>query len=176
MRVLFGLAQLPRTLAVDDPRLPGVELGDAMLRLNAHSLPVAEWGADVATHAGRRAAMLAWLQGQAGDYNNARRRQIAAYFDAVDAELAAHEAEIAASLARFEGLYAVQDRFWSAPRPLVRTWWQDEAAAWQFAELAFWDGMSLTPEAPLASGFWREPALPSSPFRHAFPKIPPDAA
>jgi len=176
MRVLFGLAQIPRSLALDDPRLPALDLGPEMLRLNTQALPVSEWGADVASHAGRRAAVLAWLQAQAGDYNNVLRRRVAAYFDAVDAEIAAHEAEISATLARFDGLYAVQDRFWSAPRPLVRAWWQEEGAgAWQRAELVFWDGVLLTPEAPLASGFWREAELPRSPFRHAFPHIPSDA-
>ena len=175
MRVLFGLAQIPRSLAADDPRLPALDLGPEMLRLNTQAVPVSDWGADVASHAGRRAAMLAWLQAQAGDYNNALRRRIAAYFDAVDADIAAHAAEISAALARFDGLYAVQDRFWSAPRPLIRAWWQEGAGAWQRAELAFWDGARLTADAPPSCGFWREPELPCSPFRHPFPPTPPEA-
>ena len=179
MRVLFGLERVPRTLAADDPRLPAVELGPEMMRMSTIPLPVEAWGGDVGSHSGRRAAYTAWLVAQAGDYSAALRRALLRYLDAIDAALLAAEAEIAAGLARFDGLYQPQDRFWSAPRPLVRAWWQ-QGAGWQRADLAVWDGQTLSAlsatqinaaEHPLSllptrcAAFWREPGLPVSPFR-----------
>ncbi len=179
MRALFGLERVPRSLAADDPRLPAVELGPEMLRMNAIPLPVEAWGGDVGSHAGRRAAYTAWLVAQAGDYNAALRRALLRYLDAIDEALLAAEAELAMDLARFDGLFQRQDRFWSAPRPLVRAWWR-EGDAWLGADVAVWDGVAITalsaaqinaaedvlgllPER--CAGFWREVGLPVSPFR-----------
>jgi hypothetical protein len=170
MRVLYGIERVPRTLAPDDPRLPAVELGPVPLRLNSVPLPAVAWGADPGSHAGRRAALEAWLLAQCGDYNATLRRAVLCLLDAMEDGM--DEAAIAADLARFDGLYLPEDRFWSAPRPLPRAWWQ-QGGEWRHAELAIWDGavlhaLDIRREAALPAicrEFWRETSLPMSPFR-----------
>ncbi len=169
MRLLYGMASVPRSLAPDDPRLPSVQLGPEPLRLNTHPLPPEAWGRDPGSHAGRVAAIEAWLLAQCGDYNANLRRAVQALLRAMaDAmDLAA----IGQELARFDGLYQPQDRFWSAPRPLPRVWWMQDGA-WQRADLAVWDGAALHridintgTLPPICCAFWRQNALPMSPFR-----------
>ncbi|MGH7040796.1 MAG: hypothetical protein ACREFY_01530 [Acetobacteraceae bacterium] len=124
-RILFGLDRLPRTMEPDDPRLPGVPATGGVLRLNTEPLPAGAMVGTMATaadHAARLAAMRRWLEGLCGDYAPARRRFVAVYCDLLAAAIAAHRAELAAGLARFDGLYAPEDWLWSAPRPLPRAW------------------------------------------------------
>ncbi len=159
MRVLYGLDRLPRSVPPDDPRLPGIDLGPAPLRLN--SLPIAPAILAEAgdTHAGRLAAMEGWLLAQCGDYAVGRRRFVRDYLAAITAEMARHHDTLAAWLAAYDGLYAVEDWTWSALRPLPRAW--TEAG---MMEVAFWDGVALQPDGALAA-FWEGEALPKSPFR-----------
>ncbi len=177
MRLLFGLERVPASMAEDDPRLPSVELAQTPLRLNSLPLPQAAWGADVASHQGKVAATTAWLQAQCGDYNAGLRRAVARVLDAYAAQIDLHRAEIAADLARFDGLYRPEDLLWSALRPLPRAWWR-QGGQWQRADLAFWDGRhmhAVLPRAvdgdawgvvaPFAGRFWQANGLPMSPFR-----------
>jgi hypothetical protein len=182
-RILYGLDRLPATLGADDPRLPAVDLGAYPLRLNSVPLPVAAWdvaqgnGAD-GDHAARMATVRAWLLGSCGDYNEALRRGVTQYLDAVTAHVAHHRDALAAALARFHGLYRVEDWCWSAPRPLPRAWWHQDGA-WHRAELAFWNGTTVIAmrsrdfeagELPLIfQQFWNGETLPVSPFRRSFP-------
>jgi hypothetical protein len=183
-RILYGLDRLPSTLAADDPRLPAVDLGAAPLRLNSLPLPPDAWGAGEADHAARMAAMRSWLLSACGDYNEALRRGVVRYLDAVAAHVARNRDTLAAGLARFQGLYRVEDWCWSALRPLPRAWWQQDGA-WVRADLAFWNGNEV-----IAMGardfeagalpvpfqhFWNGETLPVSPFRRAFPTWPGDA-
>jgi hypothetical protein len=138
-RIPFGLDRLPRTLRPDDPRLPGVAVGAAPLRLNSEALPVeivAEAGPD---HAGRVAAMRVYLRGLCGDYASRRVRFIDRYLDCMIAHLNAHRAEIAHDLMQFAGLYAPDDLLWSALRPLPRAWLPNGAGMTP-VDIAFWDG------------------------------------
>jgi hypothetical protein len=172
MRVLYGLARVPATMPVDDPRLPSVLIGATPLRLNTIPLPPAAWGTGT-DHSARVTALQAWLHGQCGDYDIASRRFITRYLEAITAHIAAHRQDLAQKLAPFEGLYHVRDWFWSALRPLPRAWWQ-EGGAWKRADFAFWDGMALiavrADDAPPAFGlFWEGQTLPASPFRRVLP-------
>ena len=145
-RILFGLDRLPRSLAADDPRLPGVPAAGGLLRLNTEPLPAAALPAAAlpaavlagapGDHAARLAALLRWLEGLCGDYAAARRRFVAAYVALLAASIAARRAELAAGLARFDGLYAPEDWIWSAPRPLPRAWLPGPDGP-VFAEMAF---------------------------------------
>jgi hypothetical protein len=181
MRVLYGLDRLPSTLAADDARLPAVDLGPDPLRLNSVPLPAAAWNGDEADHATRMIAMRAWLLGICGDYNEALRRGVTRYLDAVAAHVEQHRDDLALGLARFHGLYQVEDWCWSALRPLPRAWWRHDVD-WSRADLAFWDGnavISMQPggfvngELPAAlQHFWTGETLPVSPFRRTFPVTP----
>jgi hypothetical protein len=144
-RILFGLDRLPRTMDADDPRLPGVPATGGMLRLNTEPLPAAAQ-AELAGvgPAAQVAALRRWLDGQCGDYAAGRRRFVAVWLDWAARELAAHRAELAAALARFDGLYAPEDFLWSAPRPLPRAWLPGPDGP-VFADLAF-----RTEDGPLA--------------------------
>jgi hypothetical protein len=144
LRIPYGLDRLPRTLRLDDPRLPAVTVGDTPLRLNSEPLPPAAMPDVIGDHAARVAAMTAWLQGLCGDYGPLRQRFIAAYVACVGAEIAAHRAALADELRRYDGLYAPEDLLWSAPRPLPRAW-LPAGNECLFAEIAFWDG-----EKPIA--------------------------
>lgn len=144
LRIAYGLDRLPRTLRLDDPRLPAVPARDAPLRLNTEPVPPAAMPDVIGDHTARVMAMGAWLQGQCGDYAPLRQRFITAYLACVAAEIAAHRTALVEVLRRYDGLYAPEDFLWSAPRPLPRAWLPAGDAP-VFAEIAFWDG-----EAPLA--------------------------
>jgi hypothetical protein len=173
VRILYGLETLPRD--PNNPRLPSVTVGPALLRLNSDALP-----ADVApveqSHAARITALGDWLLAQCGDYAADRRRFVSSYLAWVAASIAAHRAELAAQLARFDGLFAPEDFFWSAPRPLPRAWLPREGG-WERADLVFWDGrqaLRMDPARPpdvqlsdALTRFWAGETLPKSPFRRA---------
>jgi hypothetical protein len=180
-QVLYGLDRLPSTLAADDVRLPSVELGPEPLRLNSVPLPADWWGPNTADHGERIAAVRAWLLAGCGDYNEALRRNVTRYLDAVAAHVDRHRDVLAAGLARFHGLYRVEDWCWSALRPLPRAWWQQDGA-WRCADLAFWSGNEVfevqpgdfdTSDLPLPlQHFWNRQILPVSPFRRIYPGGP----
>jgi len=171
VRLLFGLETLPRD--PDNPRLPSVTVGAAILRLNSEPLP-----ADLApvepSHAARLAALRDWLLAQCGDYAVHRRRFVARYLDWVAARIAAHRPELQQRLACFDGLYAPEDFLWSAPRPLPRAWLESDGQ-WQRLDMLFWDGAAALPIDPARAvdgqlpekfkRFWDGERLPKSPFR-----------
>ena len=125
-RILYGLDRLPATLAADDDRLPSVVVSATPLRLNSVPLPVTEWGSGDADHASRMAALRSWLLANCGDYNEALRRGVTRYLDAIAVHVALHRYALDADLARFHGLYQAEDWCWSALRPLPRAWWRDD--------------------------------------------------
>jgi len=139
LRIPFGLDRLPRTLRVDDPRLPGVNVGEARLRLNAEALPAETIGSAAGDHAARVVGMRQYLHGLCGDYAPQRLRFVDGYFAAVAAHLAAHRDELARDLRRYDGLYAPEDWLWSALRPLPRAWVPGDGGA-ALVDFAFWDG------------------------------------
>jgi hypothetical protein len=167
MRVLYGLERLPKTLSVDDPRLPGIDLSPAPLRLNSIPLPAASW-VGAADHDSRWAALEAWLLADCGDYNKAVRRAVSRYLSDVAAHITAHEDEIAGLIQPFAGLYRVQDWAWSALRPLPRAWWRQDGV-WKHADIAFWDGAQMLTERPSLGRFWEGQTLPRNPFRRVLP-------
>ena len=122
--------------------------------------------------------MRSWLLASCGDYNEALRRGVTHYLDAIVAHVTQNRETLAAGLARFHGLYQVEDWCWSALRPLPRAWWRQDGA-WMRADLAFWNGNEViamrsrdfdTGELPLPfQDFWNGETLPVSPFRRAFP-------
>jgi hypothetical protein len=182
LRILYGLDHLPSTLAVDDPRLPGVNPGPAPLRLNSVPLPIAVQADHPASdHAARMATVLAWLLAGCGDYNEPLRRGVTHYLDAIAAHVTHHRDILAVGLARFGGLYRPEDWFWSALRPLPRAWWRQDGALLH-ADLAFWNGDTVIAMHPrdFDSGklplsfehFWNRETLPVSPFRRPFPAMP----
>ena len=175
-RILYGLDRLPRSLAHDDPRLPGVVTGPA-LRLNTERMPPAAWP-DGADHATRWAALHTWLLAACGPYNAPARRFVDRYLTSVTAHVARHRDELDAALVRFDGLYAAQDWAWSALRPLPRAW-VPSSGGHTPADIAFWDGTRVVPVAlaGLPEGdlveevlpvsfrrFWDRITLPSGPF------------
>ena len=170
-RILYGLESLPRD--PDNPRLPAVTAGPAMLRLNSLPLP-ADMAPEEPSHAARVSALRDWLLRQCGDYAGDRRRFVEAYLHWVVAALAAARADIAATIVRFDGIYAPQDFFWSAPRPLPRAWLNHEGE-WRRFDMLFWDGAralevdcALPPDMQMPrplQRFWEGEALPKSPFR-----------
>jgi len=181
LRILYGLDRVPSTIAADDDRLPGVDLSVAPLRLNSVPLPMAAWDTGAADRAARVVAVRSWLLAGCGDYNEALRRGVTRYLDAVEAHVMQHRDTLTAGLARFHGLYQVEDWIWSALRPLPRAWWRQDDA-WFSAELAFWDGNDViamrarefaTGELPgPLQRFWIGETLPVSPFRRTFPAAP----
>jgi hypothetical protein len=173
LRILYGIETLPRD--ADNPRLPAVTVGPAPLRINSVPLP-----ADLAPaepgHAARVAALGDWLLAQCGDYAADRRRFISAYLDWIAGAIAAERAALEQKLARFDGLFAPEDFFWSAPRPLPRAW-LPRAGGWERADVVFWDGSqalrldaALPPDVQMPDAlkrFWEGETLPKSPFRRA---------
>lgn len=135
-RILYGLDRLPRGMAPDDPRLPGVAEAGGLLRLNTIPLPRAVQAEAAPTHPARIAAMRSWLEDSCGDYARTRRAFVAAYLDLIAEQIARHRPALEAGLARFGGLYAPEDWFWSAPRPLPRAWLPSPSGP-VFAEIAF---------------------------------------
>lgn len=164
MRIFYGLERLPRTMALDDPRLPSIELGTVALRLNTIKLPLTAWAEAAPGHAAHWVALEAWLHRDCGDYNKALRRAVSRYLAEVADHVSAREEELRAGLAQFDGLYRPEDRCWSALRPLPRAWWLD-GIEWRRADLAFWDGARLIVGAVPVSDFWAGEGLPRSPFR-----------
>ena len=165
MRVLYGIERVPASMPTDDPRLPAVMLGPAPLRLNTIPIPRDAWGVDVASHQGRTTALEEWLHAQCGNYNNTLRRAVsqtlAMMRDAMDLPA------IATELARFDGLYQPQDRFWSSLRPLPRAWFVHDGA-WHRVDLAMWDGTrlhALDIHNLMLPTISPDTALPMSPFR-----------
>jgi hypothetical protein len=134
VRIPFGVDRLPR-----EPGLRSVAVGCEVLRLNSE--PVLSDAMPLATgdHAARVAAAMEWLGGQCGDYAPRRRQFIAAYFDCMAAQIAAHQDELAERLAQYDGLFAPEDALWSALRPLPRGW-VPVADRYLPADVVFWDG------------------------------------
>ena len=166
MRLLFGLDRVPSRLPFDHPRLPGVDVGSAPLRLNTVPLPPAVLGDAGDGHAARLSAMQAWLQSQCGDYAVAERRFMATYLIAVAQHIDAHRDALTAVLQPFGGLYAAEDWVWSAPRPLPRAWALVDGSPVSLGTV-FWDGERAVPaqqNAPIPD-LSRGEILPRSPFR-----------
>jgi hypothetical protein len=138
-RIPFGLDRLPRTLQADDPRLPGVTVGEDRLRLNSEPLPAEAMASAAGDHAARVAAMKQFLRGLCGDYAPRRLRFVDCYIDCMAAHLDAHCDALAHDLHRYDGLYAPQDWLWSALRPLPRAWLPAETGMVP-VDIAFWDG------------------------------------
>ena len=193
MRILFGLDHLPRRIALDDTRLRGVTVSTAPLRLNTEPLPPDVLVA-AADHAARIAAATQWLHDLCGDYAPPRRHFITAYFAFIATHIADHRAELAEALARYDGLYSPEDWTWSALRPLPRAWLPASDRLLP-ADIAFWDGTcllaferdaqrrsalrdagiviidSIDPLPDSFRFFWRNQALPTSPFRRLAPTL-----
>ena len=142
MRLLFGMDRLPRSMASDDPRLPGCTLTAARLRLNTEALPPDVVAAGQGGHAARLAAAEAWLAASCGPYVPLQRRFVGFWFRFAAAHVAAHRATLEARLARFAGLYAPEDLLWSALRPLPRALIPVEGGVAP-VDAAFWDGTRL---------------------------------
>lgn len=193
MSIPYALDRLPR-----DPSLRSVTVGDEPLRLNSEPVPSDAMPLIAADHTARVTAALDWLNSQCGDYAPLRRQFIAGYFAFIAAEIAAHRQEIAAQLAPYDGLYQPDDMTWSALRPLPRGWVPAGDRRLP-ADIVFWDGtqpiaielgtreterekaltaagthvLRIDPGAldlpDIFHGFWRQAALPSSPFRRLIP-------
>ena len=139
MRIPFGLDRLPKSIGLNDPRLPTAPAGDGALRLNTEPLPQAEISEAISDHTARVAAASDWLVSLCGDYAKPRQRFVATYFAFLAAQIAVHRTALAENLARYDGLYTPDDWFWSAPRPLPRAWLPGTDGMLP-AEIAFWDG------------------------------------
>ena len=158
-RILFGLDRLPRGLAPDDPRLPGITPGTQPLRLNTEPLPVDAPAPASENHAARVEAMEQWLFAQCGAYAPQQQRFVRAYLTAAAAQLQAHHAALNSALQRFHGLYAPEDWLWSALRPLPRAWLVTDAGVSR-AEIAFWDGTQAITIGWVASSVVSEASVP----------------
>jgi hypothetical protein len=204
LRIPYGLDRLPRSIALDDPRLRCAEVDDQPLRLNSEPVPVDAMPLAIGDHAARMAAAQEWLEGLCGEYAPLRRHFIGAYFRFVAAEIEVHRDELAERMKPYDGLYASEDFVWSAPRPLPRGWVPVDEALLP-ADMVFWDGAraiaielsarETEKQTALAAAgisvcriepgnfdrlseelppnflnFWRDQALPSSPFRRVIPK------
>lgn len=142
MRLLFGMDRLPRSASPDNPRLPGVTLAAAPLRLNSEPLPAEQAAAGQGGHAARMAAAEAWLAAACGSYVPLRQRFVAFWLRFAAAHVASHRAELEQRLARFDGLYAAEDFVWSALRPLPRAL-LPAGDGMVPVDFAFWDGTRL---------------------------------
>jgi len=142
MRLLFGMDRLPRSMTLDDPRLPGVALNAAPLRLNAEPLPVEQVAAGQGGHAARMAAAEAWLVAACGSYAPLRQRFVAFWLRFAAAHVASHQGELVERLRRFDGLYAPEDFVWSALRPLPRALLPVPDGVVP-VDAAFWDGTRI---------------------------------
>lgn len=138
-RIPYGLDRLPRSLSLDDPRLPAASAGSTVLRLNSEQLPATAMPDAIGDHAARVAAMKAWLVRLCGDYAPLRIQFIGTYVDFIAAQIVANRTALAEGLRRYDGLYGPEDWLWSAPRPLPRAW-LPAGDGLQPAEIAFWDG------------------------------------
>ena len=138
-RIPFGLDRLPRSIGLNDPRLPTALAGPDPLRMNTEPLPQVAVPDRQGDHAAQVAAVMDWLISLCGDYARPRRHFIAAYFAFLASRIDAHRGILAENLARYAGLYTPDDWFWSAPRPLPRAWLRGRDGLLP-AEIAFWDG------------------------------------
>jgi hypothetical protein len=134
LRIPYGLDRLPR-----DPSLRCVEVDEQPLRLNSEPVPADAMPLATGDHAARVAAATAWLESQCGDYAPLRRQFIAAYCRFVAAEIEAHHDELMERVTPYDGLYAPEDWFWSALRPLPRGW-VPVGERFLPADVVFWDG------------------------------------
>ena len=139
MRIPYGLDRLPRSIALDDPRLRCAEVGGEPLRLNSEPVPADAMPLAIGDHAARVTAAKEWLEGLCGDYAPLRRQFIAAYFRCIAAQIEAHREELAERVKPYDGLYAPEDFLWSALRPLPRGW-VPVGEALLPADMVFWDG------------------------------------
>ena len=139
LRIPFGLDRLPRTLRLDDPRLPGVTVGRDKLRLNTQPLPAEAMVSAAGDHAARVAAMKQFLRKLCCDYAPQRLRFVDCYIDCMAAHLETYRDELARDLQRYDGLYAPEDWLWSAPCPLPRAWLPGQGEMVP-VDFAFWDG------------------------------------
>ncbi len=139
MRIPYGLDRLPRSIALDDPRLRCAEVGREPLRLNSEPVPADAMPLAIGDHAARVTAAQEWLEGLCGDYAPLRRQFIAAYFRCIAAQIEAHRDELAERVKPYDGLYTPEDFLWSAPRPLPRGW-VPVGDALLPADVVFWDG------------------------------------
>ena len=158
MRIPYGLDRLPRSIALDDPRLPCAEVADAPLRLNSDPVPADAMPLVVGDHAARVAAARTWLHSLCGDYAPLRRQFIDAYLDLAASCIAAHRDALAARLAPYDGLYAPEDFLWSALRPLPRGW---VPVGQQLlpADIVFWNGTTVVAVEVAARETERQRAL-----------------
>jgi hypothetical protein len=139
LRIPFGLDRLPRSIALDDPRLRCAVVGADKLRLNSEPVPADAMPLAIGDHAARVTAAIEWLTGLCGDYAPLRQQFIGRYFDFIAAHLDAHRDELAERVKRYYGLYAPEDFLWSALRPLPRGW-VPVADTLLPADMVFWDG------------------------------------
>lgn len=165
LRIPFGLDRLPRTLHPDDPRLPGVTVGNAALRLNTEPLPVEAMASPANDHVARVAAMQQFLHGLCGDYAPQLVRFVDCYIDCMAAHLDAHRDELERGLQRYHGLYAPEDWLWSAPRPLPRAWLRRDGGM-VLMDFAFWDGKQA-----IAIGFENSQDVPGVTLCRVAPEI-----
>jgi hypothetical protein len=138
-RIPFGFDRLPRSIAMDDPRLRCAVVGADKLRLNSEPVPADAMPLATGDHAARVAAAIEWLTSLCGDYAPLRRQFIGCYFDFIAAHLDEHRAELAERVKPYDGLYAPEDFLWSALRPLPRGWVPMSGALLP-ADMVFWDG------------------------------------
>lgn len=192
-RILWGLDRPPRGVGWDHPRLPGITLGPAPLRLNSLPVPPALLAGGT-KRATRAAAMLAWLEAGCGDYARSRRHFMGEYLRFVGQAIAGPALD--ERVARFAGLFAAEDWTWSALRPLPRAWLEAPTGP-AMADILFWDGqralavllgdgsaaaleavdvtcLRLGPQLDMHEALpdwvreaWRSDPLPASPFRRA---------
>jgi hypothetical protein len=140
LRIPFGLDRLPRTIALDDPRLRcAVVVDGAPLRLNSEPVPADAMPLAIDNHAARVAAAIAWLVSLCGDYAPLQRQFIVCYFACIAAQLDTHRAHLAERVGPYDGLYAPEDFLWSALRPLPRGWVPTQGQLLP-ADIVFWDG------------------------------------
>ena len=142
LRIPFGLDRLPRSIALDDPRLRCAVVGADKLRLNSEPVPADAMPLAVGDHAARVAAAIEWLTGLCGDYAPLRRQFIGCYFDFIAAHLEAHRAELAERVKPYDGLYAPEDFLWFALRPLPRGW-VPAGGTLLPADMVFWNGAQV---------------------------------
>ncbi len=131
--------RLPRTIALDDPRLRCAVVGAGKLRLNSEPVPADAMPPAIGDHAARVAAAVEWLGALCGDYAPLRQQFIGRYFGFVAAHLEAHRAELMERVKPYDGLYAPEDFLWSALRPLPRGWVPVQSQLLP-ADVVFWDG------------------------------------
>jgi hypothetical protein len=139
LRIPFGLDRLPRTIALDDPRLRCAVVGKDGLRLNSEPVPADAMPLAIGDHAARVAAAIEWLLSLCGDYAPLRQQFITGYFDFIAAHLDAHRSELVECAKAYDGLYAPEDWLWSASRPLPRGWVPTQVGLLP-ADMVFWDG------------------------------------